>query len=73
MDNEEKLATQGTQDTRPRQTKQKHNITCVGDHYAQANTKTLKRYEPSHKQLETRRTEHNFYGEIIIDSTELRT
>jgi hypothetical protein len=40
MDNPEKLATYGTQDTRRRQTKQKHNIICVGNHYAQTNTNT---------------------------------
>jgi hypothetical protein len=46
MDNQEKLATLGTQDTRRRQTKQKRNTICVGHPYAQANTnnvnKTLK-------------------------------
>ena len=35
MDNPEKLATLGTQDTRRRKTKQKHNTICVGHHYAQ--------------------------------------
>ena len=35
--NQEKLATSGTQETRRRQTNQKHNTTCVGQHYAQAN------------------------------------
>jgi hypothetical protein len=38
MDNPEKLATQGTQDTRRRQTKQKLNTICVGHHYEQTNT-----------------------------------
>jgi hypothetical protein len=37
MDNPEKLATIGTQDTRRRQTNQKHKTTCVGHHYAEAN------------------------------------
>ena len=37
MDNPEKLATLGTQDTRRRQTNQKHNTTCGGHHDAQAN------------------------------------
>jgi hypothetical protein len=32
MDNQEKLATLSTEDTRRRQTKQKHNTICVG-HY----------------------------------------
>jgi hypothetical protein len=56
MDNPEKLAAQGTQDedkqskntkqhvlatTTHKQTKQKHNTTCVGHHYTQTNkTKT---------------------------------
>jgi hypothetical protein len=35
MDNPEKLATLGTQDTRRRKTKQKHNTMCVGRPYAQ--------------------------------------
>ena len=33
MDNPEKLATLGTQDTRQRHTKQKHNTICVGHKY----------------------------------------
>jgi hypothetical protein len=33
MDNPEKLETLGKQDTRRRQTKQKHNTICVGHHY----------------------------------------
>ena len=37
MDNPGKLATFGTQDTRRRHTNQKHNTTCVGHHYAEAN------------------------------------
>jgi phage-related protein len=41
MDNPEKLATQGTQDTRRRQTKQKLNTICVGHHYEQTNTNNL--------------------------------
>ena len=35
MDNQEKLATQGT---RRRKSKQKHNIICVEHHYTQTNT-----------------------------------
>jgi hypothetical protein len=38
MDNLEKLATQGTQNKRRRQTKQKHNTICFGNNYVQANT-----------------------------------
>jgi len=40
MENPEKLATLCTQDTSPRQTKQKHKTICVGPHYTQANTIT---------------------------------
>ena len=40
MDNLEKLATQGTQNKRRRQTKQKHNTICFGN-YAQANTNNV--------------------------------
>ena len=38
MNNPEKLETLGTQDSRRRQIKQKHNTICVGHHYAQTNT-----------------------------------
>ena len=41
MDNPEKLATFGTQDTRRRQTKQTHNTTCVGHQYTQINTNNV--------------------------------
>jgi len=41
MDNPGKLATLGTQDTRRRQTKQKHNTICVVHPYAQANTNNV--------------------------------
>ena len=37
MDNPEKLATLGTQNTRQRQTNQKRNTTCFGHHYEQDN------------------------------------
>jgi hypothetical protein len=56
MDNPEKLAILGTQNTGRRQTKQrKHNTSCVGHHYAQTNTKlnTIRHY-PSYKQLEVK-------------------
>ena len=42
MENPEKLATLGRQDTRRRQTKQKHNTICAGHHYTQHKTKTNK-------------------------------
>jgi len=41
MDNPEKLATWGTQDTTRRQTKQKRNTICDGRHYMQANTNNI--------------------------------
>jgi fido (protein-threonine AMPylation protein) len=41
MNNQEKVATLGTQDTRRRQTKQKHSTICVGHPYAQANTNNV--------------------------------
>ena len=47
MDNPEKLATYGTQDTWQRQTKEKHNTICVGHHYAKKKRKH--RHEPSNK------------------------
>ena len=40
MDNPEKLATLGTQDTRRRK---KPNTICVGHHYAQTNTNSVKK------------------------------
>ena len=40
MDNPEKLATLGTQETRRRQTHEKHKTTCVGHYYTQANSIT---------------------------------
>ena len=44
MNNPEKLATLGTQYTRRRQTKQKHNSTIwVGHHYTQRNTNKVKK------------------------------
>jgi hypothetical protein len=41
FNNPEKLETYGTQDTRGRQTKQKHNILCVGNHNIQTNTNNV--------------------------------
>jgi hypothetical protein len=48
MDNAEKLATLGTQDTRRRQKKKKkkkpkkpHKTICVGHHYTQTNTNNV--------------------------------
>ena len=41
IDNPEKLATFGTQDTRRRQAKQKHTTIRVGHHYTQANTNNV--------------------------------
>ena len=43
MNNPEKLATSGTQDTIRRQTKQtkKHKAICVGHHYIQTNTNNV--------------------------------
>jgi len=35
MDNSEKLATLGTQNTRRKQTKQKHHTIYIGHHYTQ--------------------------------------
>jgi hypothetical protein len=39
----EKLATLGAQDTKSRQTKQKHNTICVGHHYTQTNTNNIRK------------------------------
>ena len=41
MNNPEKLATYGAQDTRGRQTKQRHNTICDGHHYVQTNTNNV--------------------------------
>jgi len=41
IDNPEKLATFGTQDTRRRQAKQKHTTIRVGHHYTQTNTNNV--------------------------------
>ena len=50
MDNLEKLATLGTQDTRHRQTTTttttKNNTICVGPHYAQAKTNNVTNFVP---------------------------
>ena len=51
MDNQEKLATWGTQDSRRRQAKQKHNTICVGHHNTQTNTNIVTiMHETSYKQ-----------------------
>jgi hypothetical protein len=57
MDNPEKLATLDTQGTKRRQTKQKHNTTCVGHHYAHTNTI---RHELSYKQLKVKTNRTSF-------------
>jgi hypothetical protein len=41
MNNSEKLTTLGTQYTKRRQTKQKHNTIRVGHHYTQTNTNNI--------------------------------
>ena len=41
MDNPEKVATQGTQDTKRRKTKQKHKSIYIGHHYPQTNTNNV--------------------------------
>jgi len=41
MDNSETVTTLYTQDTRRRQTKQKHNTICIRHHYTQTNTTNI--------------------------------
>ena len=41
IDNPEKLATDGTQATRRRQSNKKHNTLCVGHQYTQTNTNNI--------------------------------
>ena len=41
MYNPEKQETLGTQDTRRRQTKQKHNAICVAHHHMQTHTNNI--------------------------------
>jgi hypothetical protein len=55
MFNLEKLATQGTQ------YEEKHNTTCVGHHYAQANTNNVNK---TLTLLQT--TGDRFHAEIVI-------
>ena len=43
MDYPQKLTTLGTQDTRRRQAKQKHNTLCVEHHYAKAKTNNVRK------------------------------
>ena len=68
IENEETLATFGY--TRRRQTKQKHNTLCVGNHYTQINTNNLNK---TWALLQTtggkRRTKYCFYAEIVTDIT----
>jgi len=72
MDNPEKLATYGTQDTRRKHTNQKHNTLCVRQHYTQTNTNNEIIHGPSYKQLwiKMNRTYGNCNGH---HNTELRT
>jgi len=41
MNNPETLAAYGTQNTRRRQTKQRHNTICVGHQYEEAKTNNI--------------------------------
>ena len=41
MDNPEETSNIGTQDSRRKQTKRKHNTVCVGHHYSQASTNNV--------------------------------
>ena len=43
MDYPQKLTTLGTQDTRRRQAKQKHNTLCVEHHYAKTKTNNVRK------------------------------
>jgi hypothetical protein len=56
--------------TRRRQTKQKHNTLCVGNHYTQINTNNLNK---TWALLQTtggkRQTKYCFYAEIVTDIT----
>ena len=56
MDQPEKRATYGTQDTRRIQTKQKHNTICVGHHYSQAKTNNVTRQGMVEKTLQIKQT-----------------
>jgi hypothetical protein len=74
MDNPEKLATLGTQDTRRRQAKQ-NTLLCVGHHYAQTNTYKINKTWVTYKQLEvtTNRTSFGWGNRGGHHNAELRT
>jgi hypothetical protein len=67
MNNPEKLATKGTQDTRRRKWKLKHNTICVGHHYTEVNTNNInKTWALLQTTRGKERTEHRFYAEIVM-------